>query len=87
MVGEEPGECLLQLRDLGFQPASRQRCERLRVPLAGDQRCHHVPPGDAEDVGGDHGQLDPGVFEQLLHPLFLRGALADQVDAVAGQIA
>ena len=33
-----------------------------------------------------HRHLDQRVFEQILHPLFLRGAGADQVDPVPGQV-
>jgi hypothetical protein len=32
--------------------------------FAGDQRGHHVPAGDPEDVAGDHRQFDLGVFQQ-----------------------
>jgi len=36
-VGEVPGERLFQLRDLGFQPATRERGQGLRIAFTGDQ--------------------------------------------------
>jgi hypothetical protein len=86
MVGEEPGERLLQHGELGAQAGPGQLRERLWVALAGDQRGQHRPAGDPEDVAGDHRQLDLGVLQQLLDPLLLRGAHAHQVGAVAGHI-
>jgi hypothetical protein len=86
VVGEVPGERLLQPVDLGAHPAAGQLCEHLRVVLAGDQRGHHLPPRHPEDVAGHHRQLDLGVLEKLLRPLLLRGSCLDQVDPVAGHI-
>ena len=45
----------LPLRELG---------EHLRVGRAGDERVEHRAAGDAEDVGGDAVELDPGVLER-----------------------
>jgi hypothetical protein len=52
--------------------------------LAGDQRGQHLPAGDAEDVRHHRREFDLGVFEQLLHPVLLRGAHGDQIGAEAG---
>ena len=66
VAGEVAGEGLFQHGDLGAHAAPGQLCQHLRVPLPGDQRGEHVPPGDPEDVGDDRAELDAGVFEQLL---------------------
>jgi hypothetical protein len=55
---------------------------RGEVPAPG----HHRPPGDPENVGGHHGEFDARVLEEFFDPILLRGAGADQIDAVAGQI-
>ncbi len=68
-----PTNASSQVRDLGAHPGPGQLGQHLRVPLAGDQRGHHVPAGDPEDVAGHHRQLDLGVLQQLLHPVLLRG--------------
>jgi hypothetical protein len=60
--------------------------ELSRVPLPGDQRLQHCPARDPGDVGGDRGQLDPGVLEQLLQPLDLPGPLAHARGAGPGQV-
>jgi hypothetical protein len=86
MRGEAPDECLVQLGQFGAHPRPRQLRQRLRVAFPGDQGGHHRPPGDPEDVRGDHGQLDAGVFEQLLHPVLLPTPFPDQVDPVAGEV-
>jgi hypothetical protein len=87
VVGEVPDKRLFQHRDLGAHPGSGQLGERLGVAFPGQQRGQHLPPGDPEDVAGDHRQLDLGVLEQLLHPVLLRGARVHQVGPVAGQVA
>ena len=86
MLVEVAVERLLEPTDLGAHPGARQLRERLGVAFPGDQRGHHRPPGDPEDIGGDHGELDARVFEEFLDPVLLRGAHTDQIDAVAGQI-
>ena len=70
----EPGERFAQLGDLDPHPGPGQIGQHLGVAFPGDQRGHHRPPGDAEDVGRDDRQLDPGVLQQLLDPVLLRGA-------------
>jgi hypothetical protein len=86
VVGEEPAQRLLQRGGLGPQPAPGHRREDLRVPLAGDQGVHHRPTGHPEQVADHRGQLDLGVFEQLLHPLHLAPTVADQRTPVARQV-
>lgn len=57
------------------------------VARAGHECVKHQPAGHAEHVGGDAGELDPGVLERLLPPIGIAGALADQRLAIPGQIA
>ena len=88
MVGAEPaGQRLPQRRQLAAEPALGQRSQHLRVVGAGDQGFQHRPAGDADDVGGHAGELDPGVLEDLVQSLHLPGALLDLGLAVAGQLA
>src|SRR4051794_26788606 len=84
---KRPGQRLGQGTDLDAQPAPGQLGQRRRVAFAGDQRLEHRPPGLAEDVTGHHGELDAGVFEQLLHVLLLAAAVAEQDGPSAGEIA
>jgi hypothetical protein len=86
MLGEVPGERILERREFGTHPAPSELGQRLRVGLPGDQRRHHLPAGHPEDVAGDYRHLDLGVFEQLLHPLLLRGARLDQINPIPGHI-
>ena len=74
MIGEVAGERLFQHGDLLAHGAPGQLRQHLGVTLTGDQRGHHVPAGDPENVGDHHAQLDLGVLQQLLGPLLLRGA-------------
>jgi hypothetical protein len=62
LVGEEPGERLCQRAQFGAQPGTGQLREDLRVLLSGHQRGQHGPPGDPEDVAGDHREFDLGVL-------------------------
>ena len=77
MVGEEPGQRLDQVVVLAPQHALGHLREHPRVALPLDQGLHHCAPGLAEDVAGHHRQLDPGVLQQLLHPLLLPRDLPD----------
>jgi hypothetical protein len=86
VVGEVAGEGLFQHGDLGAHAAPGQLRQHLRVPLPGDQRGEHVPPGDPEYVGDDRAELDAGVLQQFLGPLLLRGAGGYQVSTVPGQV-
>ena len=86
MVGEPTGQRLGQRRDLGAQPAFGQIGQCGGVVVPGDQRLQHGASRHAEDVGGDRRQLDPGVFEQLLQPLYLTGAFPGDRSARPSQI-
>jgi hypothetical protein len=86
VAGEVAGERLFQHGDLPAHRAPGQLGQGLGVALAGHQRGQHVPPGDPEDVGDHHAQLDLRVFEQLLDPVLLRSPGRHQVGAVPGQI-
>ena len=72
---------------LGPHLAAGELGQHLGVTLAGDQGVEHGPAGLAEDVGGDEGELDQGVLEQLLEPLLVPGAVLDEVDPKAGVVA
>jgi hypothetical protein len=50
MVIEVAGERLHQLRDLDAHPGPRHLRQHPVVALPGDQRRHHRPSGDTEDV-------------------------------------
>jgi hypothetical protein len=54
------------------------------LPVINDSK--HRAPGDAEDVGGDRGHLDPGVFEQLFQPLYFARAFPSDCGALPSQI-
>lgn len=56
------------------------------VPAAADQGGEHCPAGDAEVVGGDRGELDAGVLEDLVQALGLAGPFLDLGLAVPGQV-
>ena len=87
MIGEVAGERLLQRGDLAAHHAPGQLGQRPGVALAADQRGQHLAARHPEDVGDHHGKLDLRVLQQLLGPLFFRGAGRHQVGAVAGDIA
>src|SRR5277367_23465 len=75
MVGEPTPQRLGQCRDLGPQSAFGQIGQCGGVVVSSNQRLQHGASGDTEDVGGDGGQFDTRVFEQLLQPLHLTRAL------------
>ena len=86
VFGELPGKGLFQQRDLGSHPSAGQLREHRRATFPGQQRGKHLPPGNAEDVRDHRGQFDLGVFEELLHPVLLRGTHLDQAGPVASQV-
>jgi hypothetical protein len=86
VVAELPRQRLLQDADLAAHRPAGQPGQRMRVSLPGDERFEHVPAGGAEDVADHARQLDLGVFQQLLGPLLLPGALLDQGAPVPAQI-
>ena len=87
MAGEAALQRFAQGGDLLAQRPLGQLGEHLWVVGAGDQRVEHPPGGHAEHLGGDRGELDPGVLEGLLDPLHLTRALLNLGGAVANQIA
>lgn len=88
VVGGEIALQRLGLRGRGGPwPPVAEPGENLRVAFALDQGGEHGPARSSEHVA-DHGrQFQPGVFEQLLQPLRLSGALMDQAGPVADQVA
>ena len=87
VLAETAVQGLGQLGDLRPQPTLGQIGQPGRVPIAGDQRLDHRPPGHAQDVGGHRGQLDPGILQQLLQPLDLPAAFAGDRGPGPGQVA
>src|SRR3954454_24048016 len=65
----------------------RELRQRVRIGLAGDQRVEHVAPGLAHHVRCDAVELDAGVFERLVQPVDLAGALLDLRLAIAREVA
>jgi hypothetical protein len=86
VVGEVPGQRLLQDAHLGAHLLAGEVGERARVALPSNERSEHVPPGGPEDVADHTGQFHLGVFQQFLGALLLPGPLLDQGAAVAGQV-
>ena len=86
MIIEVNVERFLKPGDLGAHPGAGHLRQHVRVAFAGDQRRHHRPSGDPENVGGHHRQLDAGVLEELFHPVLFRRTGSHQIDAVAGQV-
>jgi len=88
MVGVEPaGQRLNQGEVFGAQPAPGQVGQRLRVALAGDERCDHVAGGHGAQGGHHRRHLDQRVFEQLFQPQPVAGAVTDQIHPHAGVVA
>lgn len=69
VLAEASGQGLGELGDPVAELAFGHVREGLRVAFALDKGFEHGPAGDAHDVGGNRGQLDPGVFQELLQPL------------------
>jgi hypothetical protein len=87
VAGEAALQRLAQRGDLLAQRALGQLGEHVGVVGAGDQRVEHLAGRDAEHLGGDRGELDPGVLQGLLDPLHLASAFLDLGFAVADQVA
>ena len=68
-------------------PTQGQLSQRVRIALAGDQCVETSLAGIAQHVGDHRGDLDAGVFEQVMQSLRLRLRLPHDLGAVAGQIA
>lgn len=73
VVAEPTRERLGQLRDLGAHTAVGQIGQHFRVTLPGHERLEHGLARNADNVGGHRGELDAGIFEQLLQALDLLG--------------
>jgi hypothetical protein len=86
MVGEAPLERFAERGDLLAQRSLGELGQDLGVMGAGDQRVEHLAGGHAEHLGGDRGELDPGVLQGLLDTLHLAGAFLDLCLAVADQV-
>jgi hypothetical protein len=86
MVLEMPGQRLDESVELAAHPAPGHLRQRPGIALTGDQRSQHLPAGDSQDVADHAGQLDLGIFQQLLQALLLPGLLPHQSAAVTGQI-
>ena len=71
---------------LGSHIAAGQRGKLTRVTLAGDKRLYHVAHRPGVHRRGDQRHLDQGVFEQLLQPLPLAGAVPVQIDPQPGVV-
>jgi hypothetical protein len=68
--GEPPVAGHLQLVGLAAQHAQGQPGQPGRVPLAGDQRLDHRPPGLAQHVAGHRVDLDAGFSELKMIKVF-----------------
>ena len=74
-----------QRGDLGAQPALGEVGQHLGIGGAADERVEHRATGDAEDVGRDAVELDPGVLKRLVQPVGLALALLDLGLAIASE--
>lgn len=87
VVGAEAaGQRLGELGDRAAELALGHLREDLGISFAADECLQHGPAGDAHDVGGDRGQFDPGVLQQLLQALDDLTALAGELGAGSGQV-
>jgi hypothetical protein len=56
------------------------------VVLSADERLHHRPARDTEDVGGHGGELDQRVFQELFDALLDAGTVGDQIEPHPGPL-
>jgi len=75
-----------QFGALATQAAARKIGDLLRRCRSLDQRPQHGPPGHAQHIGGDAGQLDVGGLQQLLQPVALGALALHQLAPVAQQL-
>ena len=68
---KRPSSASLSAGSFARSRAAGELGEHLGVGGAVDQRVEHRPAGDAEDVGRDAVELDPGVLERLVQPVGL----------------
>jgi hypothetical protein len=85
MVGHPTAQRCLQVGRAGFDPPVGQRRQSIRVGFAGDQRFDHPTTRQADDVGDDRVELNVGVFQRLLQPLDVTGALPHELLTAAQQ--
>ncbi len=87
VIIEAPFQRPLQIGDLRAHTAARQISQHRRAAFTVDERLHHRP----HRLGGDRGRhavgLDPGVLKHIAQALQLRGAMLDQLAAVADHVA
>ena len=86
MFAEPAGQRLGELRDLVPQPALGQIGQRGRVASPAIRASSIARPETPMMSEATDGQLDPGVFEQLLQPLDLPAAFPGDRGAGAGQV-
>ena len=86
MLPEPAPEGQTQRRDLLAQHPFGQLGERVRITFPGDEGPQHGPARHPQHVGGHRVELDPGVLQDLLHPLTFGGVGLDQPFAVPGQV-
>jgi hypothetical protein len=97
LVQQEPGqvgvvvieaavEHLHQRCPLGVQLPAGQLGQDQRVAFAGDERLDHLPRRHPEQVCRHRGQLDQGVFEQLLEALVVPRPFLDQLRPQPGVV-
>jgi hypothetical protein len=84
-VVEVPCQRLGQLRDLAPHPGPGQVGEHRRVTFPVDHRGQHRPRRHRGDAGRHRGQLDAGVLQHQFQPDAVAGAVAHQLQPVAGQ--
>jgi len=78
---------LSELGDLRPQPPLGQLRQRGGIAVAGDERLQHRPTGDAQDVGGDRGQLDSRILQELFQPLRFPRTFPSDSGACSSQVA
>jgi hypothetical protein len=87
VVAPEPGgEGLAQLGQLGPEPPPGQLRQGLGIGLPLDERSHHGQTGDPHHVRGHHGEIHPGVLQDLVAPVDLPVPLLGEGLAVPGEV-
>lgn len=87
MAAEAPGQGRAQRGQLGAQPAAREVGEHGRVGGAVHEGLEHRPAGRAEDVGGDAGEPEAGVLQDLVQAIGDAPALLGEGGPIAGEVA
>ena len=84
MRAEAAGQGVAQGGQLAAECAAGEMREDLGTGSAGDQGLEHGPAGDPEEAAGDRGELDPGIFEDLVEAGGVAGALLAEDRAGSG---